>query len=198
MKIKMKKTVRPDFPFNALKPDAILVAGQTYEATQNKYGAVCGICENGEQLGVKPGEFEVVEREMNRERCIEALRGSMDLFLFDPGTGEVRTPDSLNELDRMTYDAMEYAADFLQSHPRDGAHSWFYTFGTDSQFPFGIEEYVEVHADNANQADQKFKSRFPCREGSTLLNCAFIYGEEKWKEVYREHYNGRKPARVID
>lgn len=63
MKIKMLETVRPDFPFllTGVLSDTILVCGKVYEATQNKYGSVCGICENGQKLGVKPGEFEVVE-----------------------------------------------------------------------------------------------------------------------------------------
>lgn len=145
-------------------------------------------------------EARTVKREkpLTQEECIRDLKASMDLWLFDPSTGETLTPDSLNDMNRMTYDAMEYAADFLQTHPRIGKHSYFYTFGTDPQFPFGINEYVEVHADDANQADQKFKSHFPCREGSTLLNCAFIYREEIWERVYREHYAGKNPARVID
>lgn len=63
MKIKMLETVRPDFPFilSGVPFDTILVCGEEYEATKNKYGAVCGICENGQKLGVKPGEFEFVE-----------------------------------------------------------------------------------------------------------------------------------------
>lgn len=63
MKIKMLETVRPDFPFllTGVSSDTILVCGKIYEATQNKYGAVCGICENGKKLGVKPGEFVIVE-----------------------------------------------------------------------------------------------------------------------------------------
>ena len=138
------------------------------------------------------------EKLMTQEECIQDLRGSMELFLFDPSTGETLTPDSLNDMNRMTYAAMQYAADFLQTHPRIGERSYFYTFGTDPHFPFGINDYVEVHADDANEADQKFKSRFPCRRGSTLLNCAFIYNEENWEKVYREHYAGKKPAMVID
>lgn len=59
MTIKMVKTVRPDIPFLA-KPDTVLRCGETYEATANRNGAICGICENGEQLGVRPGEFEFV------------------------------------------------------------------------------------------------------------------------------------------
>jgi hypothetical protein len=32
-----------------------------YQAISNKNGAISGLCENGEYLGVKPGEFEFVE-----------------------------------------------------------------------------------------------------------------------------------------
>lgn len=60
MKILMLENVRPDFLFLA-KPGTILRAGKTYEATVNKNGAVTAICENGETLGVKPGEFETVQ-----------------------------------------------------------------------------------------------------------------------------------------
>ena len=61
MKIIMLENVIPDFLFLA-KPGTILWAGKTYEATVNKCGAVIAICENGETLGVKPGEFKVVEQ----------------------------------------------------------------------------------------------------------------------------------------
>ena len=63
MKIRMLETVRPEFIFllSGIPQDTILIYGEVYEATQNKHGAVCGICRNGQQLGVKPGEFEVVQ-----------------------------------------------------------------------------------------------------------------------------------------
>ena len=60
MTIRMLKTVRPDLAFLA-KPGTILHGGSEYAATSNHHGAICGICENGEALGVKPGEFEFVE-----------------------------------------------------------------------------------------------------------------------------------------
>lgn len=64
MKIRMKKTVIPDWPLNYLMPPGtVLLDGQIYSATQNRCGAVSGICENGELLGVKPEEFEIVETE---------------------------------------------------------------------------------------------------------------------------------------
>ena len=56
MKIRMLITVRPDFPF--APPGTILRVDEIYEATSNKNGAICGVCANGERLGVKPCEFE--------------------------------------------------------------------------------------------------------------------------------------------
>lgn len=60
IRIRMRHTVRPDFLFIA-KPGTVLRYGETYAATANKNGAVSGICENGEALGVVPGEFDFVE-----------------------------------------------------------------------------------------------------------------------------------------
>ncbi len=61
MKIKMLKNVRPDLFLGI--PGTILRAGMIYEAKQNKNGAVTGLCDNGEWLGVKSDEFERVDVE---------------------------------------------------------------------------------------------------------------------------------------
>lgn len=64
MRIKMLTNVRSDFPlglFAGAKPGTILRAGMEYKATSNPHGAISGICENGESLGVRPGEFEFIE-----------------------------------------------------------------------------------------------------------------------------------------
>ena len=55
----MLETVRPALPFLS-KPDTFLLSGCEYEAESNLHGAICGVCENGERLGVKPGEFVFV------------------------------------------------------------------------------------------------------------------------------------------
>ncbi len=60
MKIRMLTTVRPDIPFLAM-PGTILRAGVVYDAVKNRNGAVSGVCENGNTLGAKPDEFEIVE-----------------------------------------------------------------------------------------------------------------------------------------
>lgn len=67
MQIRMLENVRPDLLFLA-KPGTILRCGKVYEATANKYGTVSGVCDNGEVLGVKPDEFEIVGEV--REVCI--------------------------------------------------------------------------------------------------------------------------------
>lgn len=60
IKIKMLKTVRPDLPFLS-ESGTVLFADYTYFAQANKNGAICGICDNGKPLGVKPDEFEFVK-----------------------------------------------------------------------------------------------------------------------------------------
>lgn len=61
MRIKMLENVIPELPFLFSKPGTFLFAGVEYEAMANKNGAIYALCENGEYIGVKPGEFEFVE-----------------------------------------------------------------------------------------------------------------------------------------
>lgn len=53
----MLQNVRPELIFLA-KPGTILRAGEEYPAKSNKNGAISGLCQNGEYMGIKPGEFE--------------------------------------------------------------------------------------------------------------------------------------------
>jgi hypothetical protein len=59
--IRMTKTVVTDLPFVAFDRSIPLAIGENeYYCTVNSYGAVAAIGPEGEQLGVKPNEFEVV------------------------------------------------------------------------------------------------------------------------------------------
>lgn len=62
-KIKMAKTLYPDEigGISLAKPGTMLELDQVYECWVNSHGAVAGYCDNGQKLGVKPGEFDVVE-----------------------------------------------------------------------------------------------------------------------------------------
>jgi hypothetical protein len=57
IRIRMRKTVRAVFIFSS---NIFLETGKEYPATTNKYGAISGVCDNGELLGVRPGEFEFI------------------------------------------------------------------------------------------------------------------------------------------
>lgn len=64
MRIKMSITVRPDPWCVVVDPKyrgMVLANEGEYFCTVNSHGAVCGICDDGRQLGVKPDEFEVIE-----------------------------------------------------------------------------------------------------------------------------------------
>jgi hypothetical protein len=61
-KIKMAKTLYPDLPWMpGIKPGTMLELNMVYDCWVNIHGAVAGWCDHGEKLGVKPGEFDVVE-----------------------------------------------------------------------------------------------------------------------------------------
>lgn len=60
-KVKMLKTVTPDFPFFCDKDSFLTgIKEQVFECWVNSHGAVA-IVQNGKKLGVRPSEFEVVE-----------------------------------------------------------------------------------------------------------------------------------------
>lgn len=60
-KIKMACTVRPDLEWMFKTRGTVAVRDEVYECWVNMHGAVSAICRNGERLGVKPAEFDVVE-----------------------------------------------------------------------------------------------------------------------------------------
>ena len=76
---------------------------------------------------------------MNRKQCIKILNKELNNQILD------LLPSELIE-------AMAYAADFLETHPERGSKRFFFTFGSDPKFPFGIDDFVEVHADTGEQA----------------------------------------------
>jgi len=64
-KIKMRVDVVPDIPFHVSLLESLkwqaASEGETYDCWVNSHGAVCVVFPDGEKIGVKPHEFEVVE-----------------------------------------------------------------------------------------------------------------------------------------
>jgi hypothetical protein len=61
LKIKCLKTVHPEPFFMHHKDGTLCESTKEYYVWVNSYGAVSAILKNGEQLGLKPDEFEVTE-----------------------------------------------------------------------------------------------------------------------------------------
>lgn len=73
LRVRMKKTVTSDIPMIAMsKEDFWCIEGIEYYAWVNSYGAVSAILENGDQLGLKPEEFDIIEWHPLPERFIVA------------------------------------------------------------------------------------------------------------------------------
>ena len=74
---------------------------------------------------------------------------------------------------------------------------YFYTFGSDPGFPYQ-NGWVEVRAASREEADRKFRARFPDRSNG-VMNCSFFYDEEKWSQMDPEHrWTGWKFHEVIE
>jgi|688.fasta_scaffold205985_2 hypothetical protein len=62
LKIKMACTVKSDLPiFMQPKSDVVAYEGQEYFVWCNSHGAMSAILPNGEKLGIRPSECEIVE-----------------------------------------------------------------------------------------------------------------------------------------
>lgn len=54
---------------------------------------------------------------MNKyQEAINGLKFTIQMFTFDPSNGETKTPDSLNEMDKITYDSVKFAHDYLEKY----------------------------------------------------------------------------------
>ena len=79
---------------------------------------------------------------------------------------------------------------------KDSMQNFYFTFGTDPQFPFGYHDYVLIRCADAEQACKLFDAMHkPQHEG--LMNCAFMYSEAQWEKNVKIHYKGREPAELI-
>ena len=58
VKVRLFETVRGEIPFD---PNPPIAAPGVYDGIMNKLGAICVRCNDGQLLGVKPGEFSLLE-----------------------------------------------------------------------------------------------------------------------------------------
>lgn len=99
---------------------------------------------------------------MTRQECIRDLKGSMELFLFDPDTGEMQTPEQLNELNRMTYEAMAYAVRELTEFDKtaEKVDVAFREMCRKANRYHGVIEKLEESYHEADRKRRKWKKRY--------------------------------------
>ena len=75
---------------------------------------------------------------------------------------------------------------------------YFFTFGSDPQFPYSREEYVMVEADNIGQAINLFRAVHPNRPDSKCINCSLVYFEDEFlPSMLEKYYGGKDPVETI-
>lgn len=93
----------------------------------------------------------------------------------------------------------------IYSHRGDGykiiawyenVENFYFTFGSNKDFPYQ-NTYLVVIARNIEEAIKKFKNKYPHREGSNCINCAFYYNEKEWNEGTKKYYS-EEPAEIIE
>lgn len=76
-------------------------------------------------------------------------------------------------------------------------NNYYFTFGSDPAYPYGMNDYVLVVAENINQACELFEAVHPHRPGSQAINCAFYYTEEQFREFQPRYYPNTPPIEII-
>ena len=78
--------------------------------------------------------------------------------------------------------------------------NYYFTFGTDPQYPYGINDYVLIRAENIRDAQLLFKERHPNRPGTDCLNYAFSYSEKEFigDGILGRFYGNREPVEIIE
>lgn len=78
---------------------------------------------------------------MTTKKIIDGLYFTVGMMLFNPATGESKTPDELNEDDRYTYDACMGAIELLKAQeprePRVGRDGWYRCGGCNNPIASG-------------------------------------------------------------
>lgn len=80
-------------------------------------------------------------------------------------------------------------AEPIQEEAEEAQGKFYFTFGSDPEYPFGRDKFVLVKANGLKAAILKFKARHPNRPGSNTVNCAAWYNEKQWargRRLYKQ------------
>lgn len=74
-------------------------------------------------------------------------------------------------------------------------NKYYFTFGSNEQFPYGREQYVVVFAVNMQDAVNLYREKYPDLSPG-IVNCTFYYPQSEWAEVSKAF--PFPPAEVIN
>lgn len=74
---------------------------------------------------------------------------------------------------------------------------YYFTFGVNPAYPYGIDDYVEVQAESMHEAVNIFRQHHPNRPGSSLVNCADYYTEDAFNAFRDLYYKDREPVEIL-
>lgn len=74
---------------------------------------------------------------------------------------------------------------------------YYYTFGSNPAFPYGIDDYVEVTARTMHESTIAFRLKHPDRS-EDCLNCAFIYTEDEFNQIRDKYYGNVSPVESLN
>lgn len=75
--------------------------------------------------------------------------------------------------------------------------NFYFTFGTDPAYPYGINDYVQIKAENIHVAQLAFQREHPNRSGSDCYNYAFDYDQDAWNDIKEKYYKNVPPVETI-
>ena len=112
------------------------------------------------------------------------LKGETGRVFLD---GETYFPelDSNRKLSEVEFDFYEPSGNIAFLPAKEPLQSFYYTFGTASHFPYH-KGWVEVRAENRQEADEMFRQRFPDVTPG-VLNCSWVYGQEQFKKTLQSY-----------
>ena len=74
---------------------------------------------------------------------------------------------------------------------------FYFTFGSSTTFPYQ-NGWIIINADDLSSACDYFRKMFPNPRNKDIVNCAFIYSEEEFKETIMYKYNSNLGANCHD
>lgn len=112
---------------------------------------------------------------------------------------DIENDCSLSYWDNL-YNLIDNAKGAVEQETSDSPYKkYYFTFGSDPAYPYGIDEYMVINAKNIHEAQMAFKAVHPNRPDSACLNYAFSYTEEEWKQsdICNKFYNNQPPVEEL-